>query len=95
MVITQKELRSRFRGSDFIVGDKSIGHICSGTYDIFPFYENDKTYIISNTDSLVAANLFDNCFLRYFKYTKLMSWYSPETKYYGKIFRMYELQEWR
>ena len=95
MVITQEELKSRFKGSDFIVGSMSISHICSDEYVIFPFYENDKTYIISDTTSPDFGRLLDNSFLRYFKYIKLMSWYLPISKYYGRTYRMYELQEWR
>lgn len=96
MVITQEELKSRFKGSGYIVGNSTICHVCDGGHTILTFHEKNKTYIVSvNTDSTVAANLIDNGFLKYFKYTKLMSWYLPEPRYSGRLFRMYELKEWR
>lgn len=97
MLITQEELRKKFKGSDFIVDSfNAISHVCDGGHTILTYYEKDKTYIITiSSESDYIGRLIDNSFLEYFKHTKLMSWYVPETEYYGKAFRMYELQEWR
>lgn len=96
MLITHEELQSRFKGSDFIVGKSTISHICTNTYTILTYYEKGKTYIITIGDEHdYIRKLIDNSFLGHFEYTQLMSWYIPETKYYGRVFKMYELQRWR
>lgn len=96
MVITREELKKKFRGSDFIVGKSTISHVCTNEYTVLTYYEKDKTYIISiGNEPDYIRKLIDNSFLKNFKYTKLMSWYLPETKYYGRVFKMYELKGWK
>ena len=97
MLITHEELKKKFSGSNFIVGTDSNGiwHVCDSDYTMLVYYENNNTYVISNTSYLEVGKRIDISFLMHFKHTKLMSWYEPETKDYGRTFRMYELQGWR
>lgn len=95
MVITQEELKKKFQGSNFIIGAKAIEHVCGGDYMISTYYTNGNTFIVSTTPDHYFGNLIDNSFLSNFKYTKLLSWYTPIHKYAFNVHRLYELKGWK